>query len=46
MNPSLNGKKIAVVGLGVSNLSAVRYLLRAMTYARSLFLIPDSSPRV
>lgn len=46
MNPSLNGKKIAVVGLGVSNLSAVRYLLRHDLRKITLFDTRQQPPRL
>lgn len=46
MNPALNGKKIAVVGLGVSNLSAVRYLLRHDLSKITIFDTRQQPPRL
>lgn len=46
MNSALNGKKIAVVGLGVSNLSCLRYLLRHDLKKITLFDTRQQPPRL
>ena len=46
MNTALNGKKIAVVGLGVSNLSCIRYLLRHDLKKITIFDTRQQPPRL
>lgn len=46
MNSALNGKKIAVVGLGVSNLSCLRYLIRHDLRKITLFDTRQQPPRL
>ena len=37
MNPALNGKKIAVIGLGISNIACINYLLKHDLIKLSVF---------
>ena len=46
MNSALNGKKIAVVGVGVSNLSCLRYLIRHDLRKITLFDTRQQPPRL
>lgn len=46
MNKSLNGKKIAVLGIGVSNMSALRYLMRHDLKALTVFDSRQKPPRM
>jgi UDP-N-acetylmuramoylalanine--D-glutamate ligase len=46
MNKSLNGKKIAVLGIGVSNMSALRYLIKHDLKALAVFDSRQKPPRI
>lgn len=46
MNTALNGKRIAVIGLGISNLSALRYLMRHDLKGITVFDTRQQPPRM
>lgn len=46
MNKLLNGKKIAVLGIGVSNMSALRYLIKHDLKALTVFDSRQKPPRI
>lgn len=46
MNPALNGKKIAVIGLGISNIACINYLLKHDLIKLSVFDTRENPPHI
>ena len=46
MNPALNGKKVAVIGLGISNIACINYLLKHDLDKLSVFDTRENPPHI